>query len=66
MKVVQRKVWVTQLVCKKCGREETMWHGEERPTKEDYPTEGWNGWNLETEICGLCDREKAIRVGITM
>lgn len=59
MKIVQRKVWVTELTCCTCGQKEDYHHGEEgKPSKypsSDYPSSGvWNGWDLAAEKCFTC------------
>ena len=59
--VVQKKVWVTILTCKQCGKQEQIWHhGEGKPTEDSYPTSGeWNGWNLKKDLCFSCNRQIA-------
>lgn len=59
MNVVQKKVWVTQLVCKSCGVTGEIWHHGEKtrpvPLDYHYPASGqWDGWSLKRELCSVC------------
>ncbi len=57
----ERVQYVTKLTCQSCGCTQNYYHQgcpTKRDAEKDMPTEHWNGWDMENEICYTCKKLK--------